>query len=496
MTLIMLINLFTSRVILSSLGAEDYGIYNVVGGVVVLFTIFKGPLSDSTRRFLTFELGKSDIGALLKVFSTSLRINLLFGIIVVVLAEVIGYFFVAYVLQIPIERLTAAFFTLHFSSAIIFLSIITVPFEADVIAHERMDFFAIISITEVILKLLIAYLLCTLSSDRLIFYSLLLVLVQLVVTISYIFFCRAKFVETRNLRCYDKNTKKKLFSFIGWSMTGGITGVCNSQGINMILNVFFGPTVNAARGVSIQVQGALSQLSSNVQQAINPQITKTYASGDLQNMHNLVLASSKFSYLLLFMISMPIFFSGSFILNIWLGEYPQYTLEFLRLVLILNLFSSLANPLVISNHATGKIRNFQIVVESISLMGLPLSYLYLKLIENSQPYGVYYILISVAIISQMARVIIVLPNISMSFREYLREVILPLLVITFINALSGYMLFRFLGDDNLQGFITQTLISVMLVGILTYFVALNKHQRETIINYILKKTFIKKYIQR
>ena len=438
MLLSMLINLYCSRVVLRTLGVVDYGVYDVVGGVVVLFTFFTGPLSASTSRFLTYEIGTQNKTRLNQVLSASILIHLAFALLVCLLTETIGLWFVSNVLVIPPERLSAAFWVLHFSAISIFFSLLQTPFRSDVIAHERMDAFAVISLAEIILKLILVLCLVHVSFDKLITYAFFLSVVSAFACVLYGWFCQARFEEAQGKRLYDPGVAKELLSFIGWMLTGGISSICTGQGVNMILNVFFGPSLNAARSVAVQVQSALYNFSSNIQQALNPQITITYASHQLDDMHKLVVASSKYTFLFLFILSLPIFCLTPDILTLWLGHYPPYTVEFVRMILVVNLIEALTGALIIANHATGRVKIFQICVEAVNILVFPLSYLYLRFVSSDSPIVVYYITIAIALAAQCVRIAIVLPNIQMRFSYYFQKVLAPCSALFLLGSVIVY----------------------------------------------------------
>lgn len=487
----LVVNLYSSRIVLNALGVMDFGVYNVVGGVVSMFSLFSAPLSDSVRRFISFEIGTQNKDKLIEVFSDSVLIHLFFALIVILLTESIGYWFVVCVLDIPPERMSAALWVLHASAISIFFSILTIPYRSDVIAHERMDVFAIISLADVFLRLGIAIGLLYIYIDKLIYYAVLLAIISFFTYVTYLLYCRLKFEEVKSKSHYNIKVAKELLSFFGWTMTGAVSGTCNGQGINMILNVFFGPAVNAARGIAVQVQSAILSFSSNIQQAINPQITIAYASGNLNGMYKLVVAGSKYTYLFMFLLSMPIYYSTPYILQIWLGDYPQYTVPFLRMIIIINLFEVLSGPLIVANHATGRIRKYQIVVESVSILALPLSFIYLKFISSENPVYIYYIILMVSIFTHCVRVYIVLPNIMMKLSYYIKNVIWPLLCFSSLFSLSSYCLSFFVKTEDVSTFLLSS-IMLELIGILiSLYIALSNTERllikDRLINPLIKR---------
>lgn len=438
MLLSLLINLYCSRVVLRTLGVEDYGVYDVVGGVVVLFTFFTGPLSTSTSRFLTYEIGTQNKIRLNQVLTASIMIHLAFALMVCLLTETIGLWFVSNVLVIPPERLSAAFWVLHFSVISIFFSMLQTPFRSDVIAHERMDAFSVISLSEITLKLILVLCLVHVSFDKLITYAFLVCFVSVFAFVLYGWFCHARFEEAQGRRLYDRGVAKELLSFIGWMLTGGISSMCTGQGVNMVLNVFFGPSVNAARSVAVQVQSALYNFSSTIQTALKPQITITYASHQLDDMHKLVVACSKYTFLFLLVLSLPIFCLTPELLTLWLGHYPPYTVEFVRMILVLNLIEAQSGALIAANHATGRVKTFQICVEVVNILVFPLAYLYLRFVSPESPIVVYYITIVIALAAQCVRIGIVLPNIQMRFSYYFQKVLAPCSALFLLGSVIVY----------------------------------------------------------
>lgn len=434
----LLVNLYCSRVVLQALGVVDYGVYEVVGGAVLLFTFFASPLSASTSRFLTFEVGTQNKRRLKEILSASILIHLGFALLVCLLAETIGIWLVSNVLVIPTGRLLAAFWVLQTALVSMFSSIMQSPFRADVIAHERMDAFAVISLSEVFLKLILVLCLAHVSFDKLVTYGFLMAVVSSFSCVAYWRFCQSRFEEAQGDGIYQKEVARELLSFMGWMLTGGLSGACTGQGVNMLLNVFFGPAVNAARGIALQVQSALINFSSNIQQALSPQITITYANRHLEDMHRLMVACPKYTFYFLFFLSLPIYCFTPGILALWLGDYPPYTVEFVRVVLVMNLIEAPTGSLIVANHATGRVKIFQICVELVNVMVLPLAFLYLRYVSSESPVTVYYIALFISLVAQCVRIAIVLPNIGMRFSYYFQKVILPCGVLFVLGSVFVY----------------------------------------------------------
>ena len=362
------ISLYTSRVVLNALGIEDFGIYNVVGGVISMFSFICSAMSATSQRYLSYEIGRNNISQLGIVFNCTIQVHLILSLAVLLLGETLGLWFLMTQLVIPEDRFFAAVFVYHLSIATAIVSFMSVPFTADIIAHEKMSAFAYISIFEVSLKLLVALLITTAPIDKLIFYASALFISQLLIIICYILYARKYFSETHSRFIVDLPLLKKMFSFAGWSFIGNFAGALYSQGINMLLNIFFGPVVNAARGIAIQIQGALQQFVGNFQMAVNPQITKSFASNNLEQMHSLMFRSARFSFCLLFIPALPVLLEIEYILQIWLGQVPVYTALFARIMICISLTYTMANPCLIANQATGHVKKYQIWVTSLILM--------------------------------------------------------------------------------------------------------------------------------
>jgi len=378
MFLIIAVSLYTSRVVLKVLGVIDFGIYNVIGGVVALMGLLNGAMTSATNRFFAFELGKNDEMALKRTFSMSINIYLLVAVIIVVLAETIGLWFVNTQLVIPPERVYAANYAFQFSVLSCIVALFTIPFNASIIAHEDMNVFAYVSIVEVLLKLGIVYLLNLFLFDKLCFYSMLLFLVSIFITLSYGIYCRSHYRECKYSFEWDKRLFRKLISYSGWNLFGAAAAVVKSQGLNVLLNVFFTPSVNASRGVSAQVNAGVNQFSNNFFMAVRPQIVKYYAQGDLVNMFTLVIRSAKLTTFLLFALAVPLIIDTPFVIYLWLGQMPEYVVVFTRLMLVISIVEGMSHPIMAACHATGRVALYQSVVGSIIIFNVPVSYVFLK----------------------------------------------------------------------------------------------------------------------
>lgn len=470
----MAISLFTSRVILNTLGVEDYGIYNVVGGVVAMFGFINGSMSSATQRYITFALGKEDKNRLQKVFSTTLQIHTLIAGIIVLLGETIGLWFLYNIIQIPADRMDAAFWILQCSIMSTVIMIISVPYNADIIAHEKISAFAYISILEVILKLAIVYMLVVFPFDKLILFAFFMLAVQLLICFCYSIYCNRHFEETKYKHVCDKDLFKEMIEFAGWSMFGNLSAILYGQGLNILLNVFFGPVVNAARAVALQVQNAIQGFVGNFQMAINPQITKTYARGDMSDMHKLMFRSARFSFFLLFFLSLPVLFETNFILTIWLKTVPENTVTFLRIIICTSLIYSLANPLIIANQATGKVKKYQAVCGTILLLILPISYVCLLL--GCPAYTVFIVHFIIESVTQVARMIMLRPLIGIRLRDYFQHIYAKVLLVVAVSVFLPSLAY-FNMEDNFLRFLSVGTLCVISVSASVYILGLSSNER-------------------
>lgn len=426
----MAVSLYTSRVVLNILGVEDFGIYNVVGGIVAMFGFINGSMTSATQRYLTFELGQNNRTQLTKVFSTSLSIHAIISFLIIVLAETVGLWFLWNKMQIPADRMNAAFWVFQCSVAASVIMIMSVPYNAAIIAHERMSAFAYISIIEVSLKLLIVCFLRYFHTDKLILYAALIVIVQLVIRLCYSWYCNRHFKETKYRWIWDKTLFCEMTGFAGWNLFGNLAAITFTQGLNLLLNMFFGPVVNAARGIAVQAQTAIGQFSSNFQTALNPQITKSYATGDMEYMHGLIFRSAKFSFFLLLLLSLPVLIETKALLTLWLKIVPDHTVVFLRIMLCTTWVYAVSNPLITAASATGKIKLYQSVVGGLLLLILPISYLCLRL--GLPAYSVFIVHLVIEITAQFARLLMLKRMIKLSLREYFSKVVWCIFKVTAI----------------------------------------------------------------
>ncbi len=470
------IGLYTGRVVLNALGITDYGIYNVVGGVIAMLGFLTGSMSAASSRFITYDLGKGDITVMKRTFGNILSIHFIIAGVILLFGETIGLWFVLNKLQIPAERMTAALWVYQFSVFTSILSVISVPYNAAIIAHERMKAFAYIGIVDAVLKLLIACVLLIVPFDRLKVYALLFFSIQVFDRIVYGVYCTRHFQETKAKPTFNGKLFKEIFGFAVWTMNGNLAVIGYTQGINILLNMFFGPAVNAARGVAVQVQVVVQNFCNNFQMALNPQLTKSYAQNDLQHMHQLLKVSSKFSFFMILFISLPLMLEAPLVLKWWLGVVPEHTDNFLRLILCSSMLITLSNPLVVSVHATGRIKRFQAIEGTMLLCIVPIAYLLLKLF-GIPPECVFCVHIVVEACTQYARMRIVLPMIGMRVVEYVKEVVVPLVKVVVLAPILPLLVYH-LTEQSVATFFLVCVVSVLSVSACVYFIGCTKREQE------------------
>ena len=437
MLLLMLVSLYTSRVVLAVLGIEDYGIYNVVGGIVVLFTFINNSMVTSTQRFLNYELGRDDSQQAQKVFSISLNIHTLIALLILLLSETVGLWFLNTTIKYPESREVAVQIIYQLSILTTCVKIIRAPYHAAIIAHERMSFYAYLSIFEAGLQLGVVFLLKTFDADRLIIYGVLLCLVAIITNVCYYLYCHKSFDICRYKLYNDKSLYRQLLSFSGWSLFGGVANMSASQGLNMLLNVFFGVTVNAAMGIASQVNTAVSSFVHSFQTAFNPQIVKLYASGNIPSFIKLILSTSKYSFILLFIIALPVFVCCPEVLSVWLVDVPDEAVSFCRLMLIFSLLDALQGPLWFSVQATGKIKTYQILMSFMILSNLPIAYLCLK--QGYHPNSVLAVRCGVNLATLIVRLFYLKRLYGFPIGDFLKNVVVRIILIVLVAYFAVYI---------------------------------------------------------
>lgn len=486
----MAIGFYTSRVILNALGITDYGLNNVVGGIVTMFTFINGSMALTTSRYLTYDLGKKDIKKLRDTFKCGLTIHAIIGLLVFVLAEFIGLWFLHHKMVIPPERFESALWVFHLSILGTFTNILIVPYHSDIISNEKMNAFAWISISDVTMKLLICYCITISPYDKLKTYAVLFFITTLLTNSIYVIYSRINFNEARFGFLWKENILKSMFSFAGWTLLGQLALVGYTQGLNMLLNIFFGPGVNAARGVAVQVQSVVYRFVSGFQTAFNPQLTKSYAQGDLDGMHRLIYSSSKFSYYLLLFLSIPVIFETRWLLVVWLKIVPDYTVEFFRIIIFTSFIETLAYPLIVSAMATGDVKKWNICVSAILLLIVPISYIALRL--GASPASVFVIHLACVIVSQIVRLFLLKSLISLSIRSYLANVVLPVIKVSLIVFALTFLVYQYFHDETLRDVFVVAVWGAIVNILVVFFIGMNSRERNLVLGYVSKIKKIKK----
>lgn len=482
MLFLMLISFYTSRVVLQALGAEDFGTYNVVGGVVVMFTFINAAMTTGTQRHLSFELGIPD-GNVGRIFSACFNIHLWLAVLIVVLAETVGLWFLNAKLNFPEGRMAAVNWVYQLSILSCVLNIVRVPFNAAIIAYEKMSFYAYIGIVEGILKLAIVFMLAYSPFDKLVFYAILMMLVIAIVTFAYYIFCHRSFREIRYSKVGDRNLYGRLLNFSGWTLFGSVANMARSQGVSFIVNIFYGVTVNAAIGIANQVNAGITQFVTGFQQAFNPQLTKAEAAKDREYQTRLINMTAKYSYLVILFCSVPILYNLDYLLSFWLGDYPAHTREFCLWIVIASLIDSISGPLWVTIFATGRIKSYQICISSLLLLNLPLAYACGAL--DWEPQYVFAFQAAVNLIAIFARLFMMRSLIQFSVRKFAKDVILPIASVTLLMIPIVYVCNMFLHQaSNLSQFVLQSVFLVICEIIIVGFVGLSGEERRRIISFV------------
>lgn len=487
MILLMFVNLYASRVILNNLGVNDYGIYNVVGGVVTMFSMLSGSLTAAISRFITFDIGKGDMEKLKKTFSASVTIQLGLAFIVVVVAETIGLWFLNEKLVIPEDRIAAANFCYQFSIMTFVVNLISVPYNSAIIAHEKMSAFAYISILEAIGKLSIALTIAICPIDKLIFYGLMIAILAVLIRFIYGHYCKKHFVECTYHFLWDKDLLAKMFGFAGWNFIGSSASILRDQGGNLLINIFFGPAVNAARAIAVQVNGVITGFTQNFMTALNPQITKSYASGEKEYFIKLLNQGSRFSFYMLLLICLPVLLNTNYILELWLKQVPDHTVLFVQLTLILALHECLTTPLVVAMLATGDIKKYQIFAGGLNLLNLPVAYVGLLL--GLPPESVVIVSMVFSILVQVVRLYMLKIMIDFDIMMFLKKVYLNIIVVSLWSFVIPWYVSGFIGEGFIRFMIVSSL-AVFCTVFSEFFFGCSKEEKVFVMNKI--KIILKK----
>lgn len=468
------ISLYTSRVILHALGETDLGIYNLVGGFVVLFTFINSAMLTATQRFINFELGRDNIPGVNLVFKSAYLIHLIIAVSVVVLGVALGRYFIEYQLQIPPERIQASYYVLYLSCITCALQILTLPYQADIVAHEHINVYAWFSITESVMRLAIAFMIDYSHWDRLVFYAVLITVSQMVMTGLNVGYCHARFREVKGRLRICASKLKEMGKFAVWCLIGCMAASMAGQGINILLGMFFPPFVNTARAIAVQVQTAAVTFGSNLNTALTPQLTQSYASGNRDFFFEIIYRGSKYVFFLMLLVVIPLLLKTEYIARVWLGEVPEYVVPFIQWILLATLIETSSVPLMRASDASGKIRVYHFVVGGILLLILPLSYVALKLDTN--PVIVYQVYLGVNIVAWGARLVILRRTIGLSVRRYCRHVLLRMVVVLALAYMVCCLLVRGI-PDTLWGLAVVVIICSSVILCFSYYLGMDAKER-------------------
>ncbi len=481
--LLLLISLYTSRITLQVLGVDDFGIYQVVGGVVAMFSMLSSSLTSASQRFITFTLGKSNLDELKQVFSTCITLHICLGLIVVILLEFVGIWFLNNKLNIPSDRLITARWVMQFSIATFFVNVISIPYNAVIIAHEKMSAFAYIGILEGLLKLgSVVLLIFTDYRDKLLLYSIFYFVISLFLRFVYAIYSKEHFEETNRLKFgVNKMYFREMFAFAGWNLIGNGSLVFRNQGVDIILNLFFGVVVNAAKGISNQVNSAVSQLVGNFTTAMKPQLTKAIAQKDYQRTYSLINCGSRYSFILMLIFAVPIFITTPHLLELWLGEVPTFSVEFVRWTMIYLLLDTLSRMMIHAILSHGQIKVYQIVAGGTKLLAIPLVWLFLQIDVN--PLWGIWVNIILELICLVERLYYSNKLLSFDYKSFCKEVVLICVLLSFV-AYSISALFVHYVTDN---FLVSIIVSVLITILSIWFIGTNNREHDMIIQFVKKK---------
>ena len=486
MILFLLIKLYTSRIALQILGVTDYGIYNLVAGIIVMFSFLNSAISGASQRFFNVALGENNSQKLRTYFINSVNIHFIIGLFMVILSETIGLYLLNNKLNIPPERISAAYITFHLAVLSCFFTILRAPYNAIIIAYEKMSFYAYISIIEVVLNLAIIYILPIWDFDKLNLYSWLMALITICILIIYIIYCNVCFPVTRYKFSFSKPIMKTIMSFSLWSTLSSFANIITKQSLNIILNVFMGVAINAASAIMTQVSSAIYSFIQNFQIAANPQLIQSYASNDLQYLKNLFNITSKASFYLMLFFSIPAILCMDEVLHLWLGTVPQYTNSFCILSIAALLINTLGGPIWTTIQASGEIKKYQTIIFVVTILNIPFYYIILYL--GLQPQYTLYLPIITNIIIVINGIYLLSKISNFSIKEYNMRIFIPILKVGIISTIAPYITAYLLQDkmSDITFIITITIISILSISICVYMCGLEKTEKKILIDNIHK----------
>lgn len=481
MILVMLVSLYTSRVVLAQLGVTDYGIYNVVGGIVVFISFINSSMANAVQRFLSFELGRNNISNTSRILSVSILVHILISIIFALISELAGPWFIDQHLNIPSSSIFQANIVFQCTIISTIVSFIQVPLNALIISKEKMSFYSVLGIVEVVLKLLTAYTLIFFNRDKLILFAFLQVAISITVFIIYLLYTRFKFVEFKFKIIYDKTLFKSILGFAGWNTLGELSWAVSGSGVNIILNIFCGTTINASKAIADQVNGAVMKFVANFQTAMNPQIIKSYAANDYTGLFSLLDTGCRLSYYLLFMISLPLILEMDTILHIWLVEVPKFTIQFCQWVLICSLVSTITNLFAQAIRATGHIRNYQVTSAVIQILNFPFSYIFLKIGFN--PTSVLVVATIIQMIIGLIRMWFVRKQVGYPLKDFMTDILYPIFRVTLLSMMIPLLLHSVL-KVGLFKLMIVVIASLLSVSLSAFWGGMSNSERSRVIGFL------------
>lgn len=484
MLLLMAVSLYTSRVVLRYLGVDDFGIYNVVGSVVFIFGSLSASMNAASNRYIVLALAKPTDEEKRNIFSAVFFIHIVMGIVIFLLVEIIGLYLFNTKLVIPESRMNAAFWVFQTTAVSVVFLFVNYPYNSLIIAHERMNVFALFSIFDALLRLGIAYLLPLFAVDKLMLYGLLILVVQIIIQLIYMTYCKKNFSEAKVRFSIDFKLWKGMLSFVGWIFVGNFAYVAYNQGVNVLLNMFFGPAVNAARAIAVQVQSAASRFIDSFQTALKPQIMLSYESQNQERLKSLISFGSRMSFALMYVLLLPFVFLVDDILQLWLGNVPSNASVFVVLLLTISTVRGISNPFMVAIQANGDIRSVQIMDGLVLIFVLPVSYMMLKL-WGMPAWSVFLASLTFELIGFVCRTMIVFPKLKLKYSFFAKDVLFPIVTVMFVSAIIPCTLFLMNGECNLIQKILFSAISETLAFILVYFVGLKKGERNLVIQKIM-----------
>ena len=493
MTIVMVVQLYTSRIILSVLGFENYGIYSVIASFVIAVTFIKTPIGSTTQRFLNYEIGLGKDGRPHLIFNISFIIYIAISLLLFLVLEIVGNWYIFNKMQIPDDRFNAALFAFQFVLISFVLNFLKIPYESLIVAYEKMSFYAFQSIVEVFLKLSNALILCYVGFDKLKLLVVNYALIDALLLLILIIYCRRNFPKYKVQKKWDQAIFVKLVGFAGWTFLGAFSEVCLNQGTNILFNLYYGVVVNAAMGIAVQVNSAINNFAVNFQTSFRPQVIKGYAAGEIDDLKELVYRTSKFSYLLLFAVVVPVVFNCDYILSLWLEKVPLYTSAFCIILMVENLIYVLGGPMWMTVYAAGNMKMYQLTISLIEIMSLPMSLVLLKL-----GYGPSFVLcarclIAIAVLCQ--RFIFMKIIINLSIYRYAIQVLLPLVTMTFLICSIMYAVSLY-GDNGFSKFVHSAIAYLFIFPITAFFIVLNRNEKQWLMALVGRYVNNNKFVQK